>query len=300
MQDLTSWYLKQISRTPLLTGEQELMLGRQVQAWIKLKEIGWDNLDKSQKRQFKLGERAYQKFMQANLKLVVTVAKKYVTIAKTMEFADLISEGNIGLARAVEKFDPERGYKFSTYAYWWIRQSIHRSLSVQDRTIRMPGHAHDSLSKIRRFSREFAHAHGYMPSREQICEELNIARETLDSYLLHDRGCRSLNEQVNGEEGSALIELVADPNQNVDDFLDDIHKHQVYDLVHQLTPQLPPKQEEVIQLRFFNQEQEITPIKTLGLQMNCHRDSAHKHLKGALKTLGQKIVSQVGHPHKAA
>lgn len=300
MQDSLTWYLKEISRTPLLSAEQEIMLGRKIQAWMPLRELDWSKLDKQQRRQYKTGERAYKHFYGANLKLVVMVATKFRHMAKTMEFMDLISEGNVGLARAVEKFDPERGYKFSTYAYWWIRQAINRGLSQQDRTIRMPTHAHEILSKVRQFTRNFCHEHGRMPSRKEICEALEIQRDTLDGYLLHDAGCRSLDELANGADSSPLIELLSDPKQEAENYWELMQNHQIYELVGNTHKKLPPKEEEVIQLRFFNQSPEPTTLEDIGEQMGLSKETTRATLYKAMRRMRLRVACQIGNPYRSA
>ena len=300
MQDSLSWYLKEISRTPLLSAEQEIMLGRKIQAWMPLRELDWDKLDKHQRRQYKTGERAFKHFYGANLKLVVMVATKFKHMAKTMEFMDLISEGNVGLARAVEKFDPERGYKFSTYAYWWIRQSINRGLSQQDRTIRMPTHAFEVLSKVRTFTRTFCHEHGRLPSREEICETLQIQRDILDGYLLHEAGCRSLDELANGTDSSPLIELLSDPKQETDNYWELMQNHQIYELVNHSHNSLPPKEEEVIQLRFFNQSQKQPTLQGIGDQMGLSKETTRATLAKAMRRMKLRVALQVGNPYRSA
>ena len=141
--DPISWYLATIGRIPLLTPAEEIELGNQVQKLMQLTEDGSiaadsDLFDSKQRRLIRVGQRAKQRMMKANLRLVVSVAKKYQ--GKGLELLDLIQEGSLGLERAVEKFDPTRGYKFSTYAFWWIRQSMTRAIACQSRTIRLPVH----------------------------------------------------------------------------------------------------------------------------------------------------------------
>ena len=136
--DPITWYLATIGREPLLTAAEEIELGNQVQAMMRLLEEGDRTFTDQEQRTIKIGKRSKARMMKANLRLVVSVAKKYQS--KGLELLDLIQEGSLGLERAVEKFDPTRGYKFSTYAFWWIRQSMTRAIACQSRTIRLPVH----------------------------------------------------------------------------------------------------------------------------------------------------------------
>ena len=184
--DPISWYLSNIGRVPLLTPAEEIELGNQVQKMMVLTEDGQLNektkeFTPQEKRTIKIGRRSKERMMKANLRLVVSVAKKYQ--GKGLELLDLVQEGSLGLERAVEKFDPTRGYKFSTYAFWWIRQSMTRAIACQSRTIRLPVHLSERLATIRKISRELAHKLGAMPSRIEIAEAMEIDVEELDSVL---------------------------------------------------------------------------------------------------------------------
>ena len=175
--DPISWYLQNIGRVPLLTPAEEIELGNQVQKMMILTEDGQlteknKEFTSQQKRTIKIGRRAKERMMNANLRLVVSVAKKYQ--GKGLELLDLVQEGSLGLERAVEKFDPTRGYKFSTYAFWWIRQSMTRAIACQSRTIRLPVHLSERLASIRKVSRDLAHKLGAMPSRIEIAEAMEI------------------------------------------------------------------------------------------------------------------------------
>ena len=146
-----SQYIKDILRYPLLTKDQEILLARQVQAWV--------SNENPTPKQVRLGQRAYHKLINCNLRLVVSIAKRYTPHARRTEIFDIVQEGNMGLAHGIKKFDPERGYALSTYAYWWIRQAITRYLSCHDRMIRLPSHAVEVLSKIRQWTPRFYFEH---------------------------------------------------------------------------------------------------------------------------------------------
>ena len=212
-KDMVRTYLHEIGRVPLLTQEQEIVLGKQVQQmmmYLELKQklattLGreptqaeWAEsakiTDGELNHIMRLGNRAKQKMIEANLRLVVAIAKKYQK--RNLEFLDLIQEGTLGLERGVEKFDPMRGYKFSTYAYWWIRQAITRAIAQQSRTIRLPIHITEKLNKIKRTQRELAQQLGRSPTSLEIAEVLELNPAQIREYLLMARQPVSLDLRV--------------------------------------------------------------------------------------------------------
>ena len=191
-------YLQSIGRIRLLTPEEEITLSRQVWNWQNHPEPIPPDIEQQ-------GLRAKQRMIQSNLRLVVSVAKKYTN--RGLDLMDLIQEGSIGLSRAAEKFDPEKGYKFSTYAHWWIRQGITRAIADQARTIRIPVHVTERLTKIKKFTREFSMANERAPSLEEVSEGIELELETLKFVLEHTREPSSLNATVGEDtELGALIE----------------------------------------------------------------------------------------------
>ena len=175
-------YLRDIGRIPLLEHDEEILLGRKVQRLMEIKACE-DLLEapskqelaaslnltiKELRREIREGEKAKDKMVTANLRLVVSVAKKYTK--RNMELLDIIQEGTIGLVRGVEKFDPGRGYKFSTYAYWWIRQGITRAIAEKSRAIRLPIHVTENLNRLKKAQRELSQLNGYMPSIHQLSD----------------------------------------------------------------------------------------------------------------------------------
>ena len=178
-------YLRDIGRIPLLEHDEEILLGRQVQRLMEIKaceellrrtQIKHNLADslgltiKELRKEIRAGEKAKDKMVTANLRLVVSVAKKYTK--RNMELLDIIQEGTIGLVRGVEKFDPGRGYKFSTYAYWWIRQGITRAIAEKSRAIRLPIHVTENLNKLKKAQRELSQINGYMPNVFQLSDHL--------------------------------------------------------------------------------------------------------------------------------
>ncbi|MEB3302353.1 MAG: sigma-70 family RNA polymerase sigma factor, partial [Cyanobacteriota bacterium] len=185
------WYLGTIGRVPLLTPAEEVQLARFVQQGKALQGIPADTLTSRQKRQIRMGQRARDRMMAANLRLVVSVAKKYQN--QGLELLDLVQEGAIGLERAVDKFDPAMGYKFSTYAYWWIRQGMTRAIDNSARTIRLPIHISEKLSKMRRISRELSHRLGRQPNRLELAHAMGLQPSELEDLISQSAPCASLD-----------------------------------------------------------------------------------------------------------
>ncbi len=210
MEDNIGWYLAQAGRIPLLTPAEEIELGNAVKAWQDIKDQPNPN-----KRICRSGKRAYDRMFEANLRLVVNVARKYLNCTNHMELADLIQEGNLGLSRAVEKFDPSRGYKFSTYAYWWIRQGVRRAMSTQERVIKLPVNAIDVQAKVAKFFDEYMQEHGKAPTVEICAEFCDVRPITMRAYLEHIKRPTSLDRKAHVDEkrdssGMTLLDLVAD------------------------------------------------------------------------------------------
>lgn len=207
-RDGVSWFLNQAGRVPLLTHEEELLLGRAIQQWIAIRDEA--DPTPAQKRIIRSGRKAYERMFSANLRLVVNVSKKYLVAVRSLELSDLIQEGCFGLSRAVEKFDPTRGYKFSTYAYWWIRQSISRGISQQDRTIRLPINAIECLNKVRNWMPRFLQEHGRTPTFIECAEYCGVTSAVMRRYLMHATAVGSLDQTARPDDDSIhLIDLIA-------------------------------------------------------------------------------------------
>lgn len=214
-------YLLSLDACPLLTPEQELELGRRIAAWQEIKDA--PDPTPEQRRIIRSGLRAREHFIRANLRLVVSVAKKYAACRKHLELLDLIQEGNIGLARAVEKFDPARGYKFSTYAFWWIRQSITKAIQSTDRAIRLPARAHDALIRSEPTRRKLAQALGRMPTAAELAEALNIPVADLVHAANIGQCPSSLDERLRGDDGDGgcRLDFIAAPQPSALSELED-------------------------------------------------------------------------------
>lgn len=209
MVDSFKQYLNEIGRYPLLTAEQEIQLSRQVDAAKPLS--GKAELTAEEKRVLKVGERATRKLINCNLRLVVTVAKQYVRRlnGSGMELTDLVQEGALGLTRAVELFDGTKGYKFSTYAYWWIRQAITRGIDSKERLIRVPQHGLDKVYKVVRYQKQYLQMHGRMPTLAELAEATDLELEHLQLLLSRNTWHRSLDELV-VETGTPIMEMIPD------------------------------------------------------------------------------------------
>ncbi|WP_320664971.1 RpoD/SigA family RNA polymerase sigma factor [Prochlorococcus sp. MIT 1223] len=296
--DPISWYLSTIGRVPLLTPAEEIELGNQVQTMMGLTEDGTkdeksDEFTSHQRRLIRLGRRAKERMMKANLRLVVSVAKKYQ--GKGLELLDLVQEGSLGLERAVEKFDPTRGYKFSTYAFWWIRQSMTRAIACQSRTIRLPVHLSERLATIRKVSLDLAHKLGAMPSRLEIAEAMEIEVEELDSILRQALTTSSLDAPVNGDEGRSFLgDLIAD--SSLEEPLDKVEQRIHQEQLGRWLSHLSEQEQHVIRLRFGLEGNERHTLAEIGRLLQVSRERVRQvELKALrkLRNLTRKLPSGI-------
>jgi RNA polymerase nonessential primary-like sigma factor len=300
--DAVRTYLHEIGRVPLLTHEEEIVLGKQVQAMMALLETrenlqgdqehevtypAWaeaSNLEVDElKRLLREGERAKRQMIEANLRLVVAIAKKYQK--RNLEFLDLIQEGTLGLERGVEKFDPTKGYKFSTYAYWWIRQAITRAIAQQARTIRLPIHITEKLNKIKRVQRELSQKLGRSATVAEIAEALELDVAQVREYLTISRQPISLDVRIGDNQDTELQELLEDEKASPEDYtVREALKQDIRTLLAELTPQ----QQEVITLRYgLNDGNELSLAK-VGNRLNISRERVRQLEQQALKHLRRR------------
>jgi RNA polymerase primary sigma factor len=267
--DSIGWYLSTIGRVPLLTAAEEIELAHHVQAGKRLLELPLAERTPKHKRQLRMAQRARDRMMAANLRLVVSVAKKYQN--QGLELLDLVQEGAIGLERAVDKFDPAMGYKFSTYAYWWIRQGMTRAIDNSARTIRLPIHISEKLSKMRRISRELSHRLGRQPNRLELSHAMDMRPEELEELIAQSAPCASLDAHARGEEDrSTLGELIADPASN--EHMDSMDRHLQKEHLGSWLGQLNEREQRIIKLRFGLEGSEPLTLAEIGRLINVSRE----------------------------
>lgn len=282
-QDSVTWFLSSICREPLLTAAEEIELGNHVQRMMKINEqLGPKNTEES--RAVKLGKKSKERMMRANLRLVVSIAKKYQ--GKGLELQDLIQEGSLGLERAVEKFDPTRGYKFSTYAFWWIRQSMTRAIATQGRAIKLPVHLSERLSLIKKVTQDLSHKIGAMPTRKEIAEAMGVSTEEIDAILRQSLTTSSLDEPIHASDGKSFLgDLIADSKNN--DGLDQIELGMYKEQLDRWLDQLHDQERTVITLRFGLENSEKMTLSEIGNMMAISRERVRQiELKSLRKLRG--------------
>lgn len=277
-------YLQEIGRTPLLSPAEEFDLASQVKEMVYL--LDKEKLTQEEQEVIKRGQQAKQKMIKANLRLVVSIAKKYQN--RGLSLLDLVQEGSIGLMQGVEKFDPDRGYKFSTYAYWWIRQAITRAIAQQARTIRLPIHITDSLNKIKKTLRELSVELGRKPTEEEMSQKLEIPLEKLRtiSQAAYKTNSRSLNIVLD-EHNTELEDILPDETRSPNDF---VNQQELESKIDELLDDLPPRQREIITLRYGLQNGKRMSYKEIGQQCGLSHERVRQLNNRAMRTLKRKAV----------
>ena len=292
-------YLQEIGQFPLLTSDQEITYGRQVQQMIAIEqhqqELGqkleqeptlaeladFVNKSSSEVTQIlEIGQRAKQKMVTANLRLVVSIAKKYQP--RNLAFLDLVQEGAIGLQRGIEKFDPNRGYKLSTYAYWWITQAITRAIAEKSRTVRLPIHINEKLNQIKKAQRELFQTLGRRATVAEIGQKLDLEPSQIREYLSIAGGTISLDLKVGDNQDTELSELLADEGISP-------HEQITQEMLRQdlsdLLASLKPMQREVLILRFGLLDNQERSLAQIGQKLNVSRERVRQIQQQAMTAL---------------
>lgn len=291
MSDTLRDYLNQIGKIPLLTAAEEIELGHAIQRMIAIQT---DEPTKEEQRTLRIGKRAKDRMIKGNLRLVVGVAKKYKHLTNRLTMHDLVQEGNIGLIRAVELFDPARGYKFSTYAYWWIRQAIMRSIQINDRMIKLPTGAMDILRKVRMFTLEYQRQHGVTPDIKQCADFVNVTERAMKGYLAASIDAGSLDAQVNNSgEASTYIEMIAceSPPPN-----DDIEQDTKIEAVNQALQYMSHDHKTALTLRYGLENNGEHTVKQVAKTLSIGRDAASKMIRASENEI--KLILRKGPPKK--
>ena len=295
IDDPVRMYLKEIGKVPLLSPEEEIDLAQKMSSG----NLAQEQLDSAEegslsaeetaqlKALLKEGEKAKQKLAEANLRLVVSIAKRYV--GRGMLFLDLIQEGNLGLIKAVEKFDYTKGYKFSTYATWWIRQAITRAIADQARTIRIPVHMVETINKVIRVSRQLLQELGHDPSPEEIAGEMAMPVDKVREILKIAQEPVSLETPIGEEEDSHLGDFIPDegasePSEAASFTL---LKEQLVDVLGTLTP----REEKVLKLRFGIEDGRTRTLEEVGKEFNVTRER--------IRQIEAKALRKLRHPSRS-
>ena len=280
-------YLKQIGRHPLLTATEEIEYSRQIQAMLTVQAEHPDQSTHTRQQRviIRRGQRAKEQMIIRNLRLVVTIAKKYVKRCTTMEMLDLVQDGNMGLARATELFDPSRGYKFSTYAYWWIRQSISRGLQDRDRMIRLPIHRHEKVIKARSYMNHQLAMTGKMPTIAECAAAIDANPAELQASLVMAQDVCSLDAKAK-EDLSPILDLIPDPASlhKDDDFIVE------RDILHDAINMLSREEQDIVRRYNGLGGEPRTTLGRLGEEHGVSRQAiSNKHTRAM-----NKIRQQIG------
>lgn len=269
IEDPVRMYLKEIGKVPLLTADEEIRLSKEMEAGGEA------------------GKRAQQRLAEANLRLVVSIAKRYV--GRGMLFLDLIQEGNLGLIKAVEKYDYRKGFKFSTYATWWIRQAITRAIADQARTIRIPVHMVETINKLIRVSRQLLQELGREPTPEEIAKEMNMSVERVREILKISQEPVSLETPIGEEEDSHLGDFIQDDNVPVpaDAAAFTLLKEQLVEVLGTLTD----REQKVLRLRFGLDDGRARTLEEVGKEFNVTRER--------IRQIEAKALRKLRHPSRS-
>ena len=270
IDDPVKIYLKEIGRVPLLTAEEEIQLAEQM-----------ENGNEKQSSEAK------KRLAEANLRLVVSIAKRYV--GRGMSFLDLIQEGNLGLIKAVEKFDYTKGFKFSTYATWWIRQAITRAIADQARTIRIPVHMVETITKVKKVSSQLLHQNGHDPSPEEIAKELNMPVDRVREIMRIAQDPVSLETPIGEEEDSHLGDFI--PDEDAPAPAEAASLVLLKEQIDQVLSTLTDREEKVLRLRFGLVDGRSRTLEEVGQTFNVTRER--------IRQIEAKALRKLRHPNRS-
>ncbi|PMB27373.1 RpoD/SigA family RNA polymerase sigma factor [Fischerella thermalis] len=297
--DMVRVYLQEIAQFPLLTAEQEIAYATQVQLLIAIEQHELTLAQQLRRQPTRLelanfvnkseteitqileqGKIAKQRMVTANLRLVVSIAKKYQH--RNLEFLDLIQEGAIGLQRGVEKFDPNRGYKFSTYAYWWISQAITRAVAEKSRTVRLPVHITEKLNQIKKVQLQLSQTLGRRPTLTEVAQKLDLKPSQIREYLSLARRTASLDMKVGDNQDTELSELLSDEGISPDE---QIAQQLLRQDLSNLLASLKPMQRQVLILRFGLLDEQQLTFAQIGEKLNISRERVRQIQSSAITVL---------------
>ena len=296
--DPVRMYLKEIGKVPLLTAAEEIDLAMKIEAGVEATEkleaddAGEIELDRRERRRLgrieQMGLDAKQQLIEANLRLVVSIAKRYV--GRGMLFLDLIQEGNLGLIRAVEKFDYKKGFKFSTYATWWIRQAITRAIADQARTIRIPVHMVETINKLVRIQRQLLQEKGREPTPEEIGEQMGLSAERVREIQKISQEPVSLETPIGEEEDSQLGDFIEDDSAVVPP--DAASFSMLQELLGKVLDGLAERERKVISLRFGLEDGHQRTLEEVGREFGVTRER--------IRQIESKTLAKLRHPSKSS
>jgi RNA polymerase primary sigma factor len=303
-EDSIRLYLQEIGRIRLLRADEEIELARKIADLLELERIReslQEKLDREPqdkewaekvnmtlpafRRRLYLGRRAKDKMVQSNLRLVVSIAKKYMN--RGLSFQDLIQEGSLGLIRAAEKFDHEKGYKFSTYATWWIRQAITRAIADQSRTIRLPVHLYETISRIKKTTKLLSQEMGRKPTEEEIATRMEITIEKLRFIAKSAQLPISLETPIGKEEDSRLGDFIESDGETPED---QVSKNLLREDLESVLDTLSPRERDVLRLRYGLDDGRMKTLEEIGQIFNVTRER--------IRQIEAKALRKLRHPNR--